>query len=441
MSSSEMTTMKIPKLPFLLFVALCITLYVRYLRWTPSTQIEKSVPNLKSDYGSGMESAQSEIFYGIMFDAGSTGTRVHVYKFSQTSSGAPHLEHELFKAIKPGLSEYADEPEKCAAGIKELLDIAIEEIPEHLRRSTPLVLKATAGLRLLPEEKAQKLLDTVKNIFQSSPFLVGKESVSIMDGTDEGIFAWITVNFLTGSLTNPTAKLAGMLDLGGGSTQITFYPYEKETFTGAPAGYITNFILFNRTFHLYSHSYLGLGLMSARLQIMGGTEGKPLQPGGELVTSCITPGFVTEFNHAGITYKVKGQNDVKSVYESCSKSVAKMLTGKVNRADEVATLFVYAFSYYFDRAEDTQLIDPSVGGYVKVRDFETAAIKECMSIEQTAGSSPYLCMDLTYITHILQDLGFSKDKRLKLVKKINDVETSWALGATFYYMDLLKRNV
>ncbi|CAJ0920734.1 unnamed protein product [Ranitomeya imitator] len=327
-SRSETTTMKIPKLPFLLFVALCITLYVSYLRWTPNTQTERSLPNLKSAYGSGRESAANEIFYGLMFDAGSTGTRVHVYKFSQTSSGAPHLEHELFKAIKPGLSEYADEPEKCAAGIKELLDIAIEEIPEHLRRSTPLVLKATAGLRLLPEEKALKLLDTVKNIFQSSPFLVGKER----------IFAWITVNFLTGSLTNPSAKLAGMLDLGGGSTQITFYPYEKgkhrvtkrraalsnqmftldtsdmqtrlwengrrdllcaraasrghfpeapcsralhlrtrgprkmaaptderddsadralclhATFTGAPAGYITNFVLFNRTFHLYSHS-------------------------------------------------------------------------------------------------------------------------------------------------------------------------------------------
>ncbi|KAG8583745.1 hypothetical protein GDO81_008528 [Engystomops pustulosus] len=232
-----------------------------------------------------------------------------------------------------------------------------------------------------------------------------------------------------------------MLDLGGGSTQITFYPYEKTTFTGAPAGYITNFQLFNRTFHLYSHSYLGLGLMSARLQIMGGTEGKPLGSGGVLVTPCITPGFVTEFIHAGITYKVKGQSDVKSLYQSCSDSVAKMLSGKVNRANEASTLNFYAFSYYFDRAEDSHLIDPVVGGFLKVSDFETAAIKECTSIEKTAGSNPYLCMDLTYITHLLQDLGFPKDKQLKLVKKINDAETSWALGATFYYMDVMKSHV
>ncbi|XP_056423554.1 ectonucleoside triphosphate diphosphohydrolase 6 [Hyla sarda] len=441
MYSSESTTMKISKIPFLLFVAFCVMLYVSYLRWNPNTEVEKSLPNLKTADGSGRIAGANENFYGIMFDAGSTGTRVHVYKFSQTSSGAPRLEHELFKAIKPGLSAYADEPHKCSAGIQELLDIAIEEIPEHLRSSTPLILKATAGLRLLPEEKAQRLLDTIKDIFQSSPFLVGKESVSIMDGTDEGIFAWITVNFLTGNLTKTSAKLAGMLDLGGGSTQITFYPYEKTTFTSAPAGYITNFQLFNRTFHLYSHSYLGLGLMSARLQIMGGVEGKPLPPDDELVTPCITPGFVTDFKHAGITYKVKGQSDVKSLYESCYKSVAQKLAGKVNLAKEVENLYFYAFSYYFDRAEDTQLIDPNVGGFLKVSDFEMAAMKECARIQKAEGRKPYLCMDLTYITHLLQDLGFSKDKPLKLVKKINDVETSWALGATFYYMDVMKNSI
>ncbi|XP_075059876.1 ectonucleoside triphosphate diphosphohydrolase 6 [Mixophyes fleayi] len=435
-------TMKISKLPFLLLIALCIMLFISYVRWKPNTneETENVVNNLQNEFESVRETIPNDILYGIMFDAGSTGTRVHVYKFKKISSGAPHLEHEIFKAIKPGLSAYADDPDKCAAGINELLDIAIEEIPESLWRSTPLVLKATAGLRLLSEEKAQKLLDTVTDIFQSSPFLVGKDSVSIMNGTDEGIFAWITVNFLTGSLTNPSEKLSGMLDLGGGSTQITFYPYDKRTFPSAPPGYITNFDLFNNTYHLYSHSYLGLGLMSARLQIMGGVEGTPLQPDGALVTDCITPGYMTEFKQAGITYKVKGQNYETSLYDSCYRRVASVLNGKVSHAKEVASLFIYAFSYYFDRAEDTNLIDPSVGGFVRVTNFETAAKKECTSIEKTAGNNPFLCMDLTYITCLLQELGFPKDKRLKLVKKINDVETSWALGATFYYMNLMKSN-
>lgn len=44
-----------------------------------------------------------------------------------------------------------------------------------------------------------------------------------MEGTDEGIFSWFTVNFLMERFNthNPGSTLAA-LDLGGGSTQVTF---------------------------------------------------------------------------------------------------------------------------------------------------------------------------------------------------------------------------
>jgi len=39
----------------------------------------------------------------------------------------------------------------------------------------------------------------VRRLFQDSPYLFPDHShVSIMDGPDEGLFAWITVNFLLG---------------------------------------------------------------------------------------------------------------------------------------------------------------------------------------------------------------------------------------------------
>ncbi|MEQ2169344.1 Ectonucleoside triphosphate diphosphohydrolase 6, partial [Goodea atripinnis] len=64
-------------------------------------------------------------------------------------------------------------------------------------------------------------------MFQESPFLSREDSVSIMDGTDEGISAWITINFLTGGLHSSDSPTVGMLDLGGGSTQITFSPRDE----------------------------------------------------------------------------------------------------------------------------------------------------------------------------------------------------------------------
>ena len=49
-----------------------------------------------------------DIFYAIVFDAGSTGSRIHVYKFTR-KNGHLELLFELFEQIKPGLSSFADD--------------------------------------------------------------------------------------------------------------------------------------------------------------------------------------------------------------------------------------------------------------------------------------------------------------------------------------------
>lgn len=51
---------------------------------------------------------------------------------------------------------------QCTAGIVELLEVAKSSVPPSYWTSTPVVLKATAGLRLLPGEKADQLLDRVR---------------------------------------------------------------------------------------------------------------------------------------------------------------------------------------------------------------------------------------------------------------------------------------
>ncbi|NXG61863.1 ENTP6 diphosphohydrolase, partial [Hemiprocne comata] len=380
------------------------------------------------------------VFYGIMFDAGSTGTRIHIFKFTQQPKETPKLTHETFKALKPGLSAYADDVEKSGQGIKDLLEVAKKEVPMELWKFTPLVLKATAGLRLLPGEKAQKLLDKVKEIFQASPFFVRDNCVSIMNGTDEvPTMAFSGLLCISGSLDDPQKRSVGMLDLGGGSTQITFLPRTKATLQTSPAGHTTSFQMFNNTYKLYSYSYLGLGLMSARLAILGGVEGKPLGEGEELISPCLPPGFKSEWQHAEIVYKIKGQKAGEPLYESCSNKVAKVLYKKVHKAEEVKDLDFYTFSYYYDRAAEVGLIDKENGGSLTVADFEIAAKYICKTMEISPGSSPFLCMDLTYITFLLQELGFPKSQVFKLAQKIDNVETSWALGATFHYIDSLNR--
>lgn len=57
--------------------------------------------------------SDGQLRFGIMFDAGSTGTRVHIYRFNlDQRRGVPELLEEKFEAIKPGLSAFAENPDQ-----------------------------------------------------------------------------------------------------------------------------------------------------------------------------------------------------------------------------------------------------------------------------------------------------------------------------------------
>ncbi|KAJ7344983.1 hypothetical protein JRQ81_000933 [Phrynocephalus forsythii] len=376
-------------------------------------------------------------FYGIMFDAGSTGTRIHIYTFIQRSPENPaELEGEIFESVKPGLSAYADRPEKGAETVRQLLNMAKEVVPASHWEKTPVVLKATAGLRLLAEHKAEALLSEVRAVFEESPFLVPDNCVSIMDGTYEGILAWITVNFLTGQLYGQSSQTVGTLDLGGASTQITFLPQLEETMEQTPADFFTSFQMFNSTFKLYTHSYLGFGLKAARLATLGALEKEA--DGRMFRSSCLPKQLEAEWHFGGVKYRYGGSKEGLTGFEPCYSEVLRVVQGKLHQTDEIRRSSFYAFSYYYDRAVDTDLIDYEKGGVLQVRDFKRKAKEVCDNLDNYRSASPFLCMDLSYITALLKEgFGFGDNTVLQLAKKVNNIETGWALGATFHLLQSL----
>ncbi|XP_076599602.1 ectonucleoside triphosphate diphosphohydrolase 6 [Chaetodon auriga] len=440
--------MKRPKFAGVFLFVSCLLAYLMFMKhhYSDTKPETNRIPPFhlagsnKLGYNRFASTAAVENFqYGIMFDAGSTGTRIHIFKFQIDKQDVPALTHETFRAIKPGLSAYADDPEKCTAGIMELLELAESSIPPSMWNVTPVVLKATAGLRLLDGEKAKHLLDQVRTLFQESPFVSRDDSVSIMDGTDEGISAWITVNFLNGGLHSADSATVGMLDLGGGSTQITFSPQDEKTIQTSPIDYIRSFQMFNNTHTVYTHSYLGLGLMSARLTILGGVDSSPLGSSTELVSPCLAPEYSGRWEHGDTIYTVRGQKAGEPVYEACLTKVEKVLYKKVMKVSEGADMDFYAFSYYYDRAVDLGVIEEEKGGTIRVSDYIDAAKRVCSGLSVSPPQSPFLCLDLVYISVLLQELGFPPQKQFKLARTINQVETSWALGATFHYIESLKK--
>ena len=213
--------------------------------------------------------------YALMIDAGSTGSRIHIYKFNNCGP-SPAYEYEVFKQRQPGLSDYKGLPRAAAESLDELLDEAMRVVPEPLRRCTPVAVKATAGLRRLGTKEAAEILAAVRSRLEERyPFsLQGADAVEIMEGRDEGVYAWLTANYLLKTLSSAQAGQTGrrpapyaVLDLGGASTQIVFEPTFDMAKPDASLkdGEHKYELTFGGTKRvLYQHSYLGYGLMVAR---------------------------------------------------------------------------------------------------------------------------------------------------------------------------------
>ncbi|KAF8916927.1 Guanosine-diphosphatase, partial [Haplosporangium bisporale] len=101
------------------------------------------------------------IQYVLMIDAGSSGSRIHAYKFNFCQATA-ELESEMFEHVEPGLSAYGDRPEDAAKSLDKLLDKALATIPAFLHDKTPVAVKATAGLRMMGHDKSEQVLAAVR---------------------------------------------------------------------------------------------------------------------------------------------------------------------------------------------------------------------------------------------------------------------------------------
>lgn len=358
----------------------------------------------------------SKVQYAAIIDAGSTGSRILAYKFIRSFiDNKLVLYEELFKERKPGLSSFADNPAEGAHSIKLLLDEARAFIPKEHWSSTPLVLKATAGLRLLPQSKAENLLNSVRDLFAKSEFSVDIDAVEIMDGTDEGIFSWFTVNFLLGRLSK--TNQAAALDLGGGSTQVTFSPTDPEQ-VPVYDKYMHEVITSNKKINVFTHSYLGLGLMAARHAVF--TKGYSAED--TFVESvCVNPIIANRtWTYGNVKYQVSGKENSKLTaeqpvvdFEACLELVKSKVMPLVKpKPFTLKQHAVAAFSYYFERAIESGLVDPTAGGETTVEAYRKKAQEICAIPND---EQPFMCFDLTFISVLLREgFGLNDGKKVKV---------------------------
>ncbi|TFK52395.1 hypothetical protein OE88DRAFT_1627860 [Heliocybe sulcata] len=408
--------------------------------------------------------------YALMIDAGSTGSRIHIYKFNNCGPSAAY-EYEVFKMTQPGLSSFAKAPAEAAGSLDVLMEEAVRTVPEALRKCSPIAVKATAGLRLLGAAESQAILDAVKaRLTREYPFpLFGEDPVAIMDGKDEGVYAWITANYLLNTIRadSPTdVPPYAVLDLGGASTQIVFEPqFDSKPDSKLEEGDHKYELKFgSKTHTLYQHSYLGYGLMQARLSVhklvnfMATYRGNEKNENSVVGNPCLAKGTKREvtLDSGADAQKVMMVGEDIGSFEGCNRIIELVMAKDAicetkpcsfngvyqpSILDTFSNGKVLLLSYFYDRI--SPLLGPSTSTF-DIATIATLASQVCEgkhSWEEHWGTEPSVmeelydrpeyCLDLTFM-HALLRLGyeFGKEQEVRIEKKIEGTELGWCLGAS-----------
>lgn len=420
-----------------------------------------------------------------MIDAGSTGSRIHVYKFNNCGS-TPELESEIFEQTAKkesggsGLSSYDADSVGAAKSLDVLMEVAMKNVPESYRSCTPIAVKATAGLRRLGVEKSDRTLAAVRTRLSTVyPFPIvsaEKGGVEVMDGKDEGVYAWITTNYLLGKIGGPDKNpTAAIFDLGGGSTQIVFQP----TFPLAPNGGMPDKMVEGdhkyalsfggNEFELYQHSYLGYGLMAARenlhqLVVLDAHAANPTSHdwlSEPLLNPCIQPGQARDVEvelpsgHVlGKSVKVNMVGPAKASSAECFALAERTLKKDAECAlapcafngvfqPSLATTFaredVYLFSYFYDRTNPLGMPDRfTLNDLKSVTDDVCKGASGWSRFKGVEGAiaeledRPEHCLDLSFMLALLtKGYEMPMSREVNIAKKINGNELGWCLGARY----------
>ncbi|XP_039554260.1 ectonucleoside triphosphate diphosphohydrolase 4 isoform X2 [Passer montanus] len=155
------------------------------------------------------DTGNPNLSYGIVVDCGSSGSRVFVYCWPRHNGNPKDLldiqqmrdssRKPVVMKIKPGISEFASSPDKVSDYISPLLSFAAEHVPRSKHKETPLYILCTAGMRILPESQQKAILeDLLTDIPVHFDFLFSDSHAEVISGKQEGVYAWIGINFVLG---------------------------------------------------------------------------------------------------------------------------------------------------------------------------------------------------------------------------------------------------
>jgi len=471
----------------------------------------------------------SQSVHGLMIDAGSTGSRMHVYEFeprvlmnkyevAQAVSGKklsfPGTNSRWTERLRPGISEFAtiendEEMERAIANYLEpLLSFArsVLHSKEDEFENFPIFLKATAGLRTVPSKQRQRVISTVRKLFANDtycPFWDETERVRVISGEEEAVYDWAGVNLLLGNLMSNSEGVGeayggkiqtyGALDMGGASTQISFYQPQGDVMSNLFKLQIGQ----GKHWNVYAHSHLMFGMNMAesrrKARLVSDTTAKerlqdgvydPCLPGGGKKTiefkslihvddngletwNATVDDFASASSSAdpGLYHAVLVNNEKTGDWDQC-KELARELFNKesndwCNFSHRGSCSFAgvyqperpppelefYAFSNYFHVWQFLQLESRSSIAQLEAKGREVCSQSWDDLVQYNEGNQQNIfteeelktyCFRAAYVHEILSyGYGFKPEEYVIATDIVNGQKVTWALGSILYEINTL----
>ncbi|XP_068777111.1 ectonucleoside triphosphate diphosphohydrolase 4 isoform X6 [Struthio camelus] len=413
--------------------------------------------------------------YGIVVDCGSSGSRIFVYCWPR-HNGNPHdlldikqmrdkNRKPVVMKIKPGISEFASSPEKVSDYISPLLSFAAEHVPPAKHKETPLYILCTAGMRILPESQQKAILeDLLTDIPVHFDFLFSDSHAEVISGKQEGVYAWIGINFVLGRFEHTDdedeavvevhvpgsenkeaifrKRTVGILDMGGVSTQIA---YEVPKTEEVAKNLLAEFNLgcdahqTEHVYRVYVATFLGFGGNAARQRyedslftsaifrnrLLGKQIG--MTSDSPYLDPCLPLDAQDEVRQNGQIMYLRGTGDFDMCREIIQPFMNKTnetqtsLNGVYQPAVHFQNSEFYGFSEFYYCTEDVL----RMGGDYNAAKFTKAAKDYCA----TKWSVLRERFDRgLYASHA----DLHRLNNLKTALQVYDKEVQWTLGAILY---------
>lgn len=196
-----------------------------------------------------VSNAPKELYYTVVVDCGSTGTRIDVYEwtlgmkdgselpvllrsFPNNSTKSPLRKKSCSyhcMQTQPGLDKFVGNISAVRASLKPLIEWAEQEIPVERHAITPIFVLSTAGLRRLANEDAERILEDIEAVVKEHSFMYQKSWIRVLSGIEEAYYGWVALNYKMGSFRNSSRSgTLGILDLGGSSLQVVMESDRKR---------------------------------------------------------------------------------------------------------------------------------------------------------------------------------------------------------------------